>query len=100
MTDVLPALLRDLEEDTRNVILTVARVWVTTATGRVLSKADAAGWAIDRLASEVSLPVASARELYLQGGFGPWDDLEAVRRTVAAMRYEIDLLVGNHHETA
>jgi streptomycin 3"-adenylyltransferase len=96
MTDELPALLKDLEHDTRNVILTYARVWVTTATGRFLSKADAAEWAISRLAPEVSEPLARARELYVGGGFGSWDDLQAPRRTVAAMRYQIDRLVGEH----
>ena len=100
MTDALPALLEDLEEDTRNVILTLARVWVTAATGRVLSKADAAEWAIDRLAPEVSPPLALARQLYVGGGFGAWDDLQAVMRTVAAMQYEIGRLVGEHSETA
>jgi len=100
MTDALPALLEDLEEDTRNVILTFARVWVTTATGRILSKADAAEWAIDRLAPAVSPPLAWARQLYVGGGFGPWDDLQAVMRTVAAMQYEIGRLVGEHSERA
>lgn len=96
MTDELPALLEDLEHDTRNVILTIARVWATTATGRILSKADAAGWAISRLAPEASEPLIRARELYVGGGFGRWDDLQAVRRTVAAMRYEIDHLVAEY----
>jgi len=100
MTDELPALLENLEEDTRNVILTFARVWVTAATGRILSKTDAAEWAIDRLAPELSPPLASARELYVGGGFGAWDDLQAVMRTVAAMQYEIGRLVGEHSETA
>jgi streptomycin 3"-adenylyltransferase len=100
MTDALPALLEDLEDDTRNVILTLARVWVTAATGRILSKADAAEWAIDRLAAEVSSPLAWARQLYVGGGFGPWNDLKAVRRAIAAMQDEIGRLVGEPSETA
>jgi streptomycin 3"-adenylyltransferase len=94
MTDELPALLKDLEQDTRNVILTYARVWATTATSRFLSKADAAEWAIGRLDPEVSEPLARARDEYVGGGFGSWDDLPAARRTVAAVRNEIDRLVG------
>lgn len=96
MTDELPALLEDLEQDTRNVILTYARVWVTTATGRFLSKDEAADWAISRLTPEASEPLARARDLYVGGGFGSWNDLQAARRTVAAIRYEIDRLVGDH----
>jgi predicted nucleotidyltransferase len=100
LTDALPALLADLEKDTRNVILTLARVWVTMATGHIVSKSDAVQWAIDRLASEVSPPLALARQLYVGGGFGPWDDLQAVRRTSAAMQYEIGRLVGEHRPGA
>ncbi|MEX0826444.1 MAG: aminoglycoside adenylyltransferase family protein [Acidimicrobiia bacterium] len=96
MTDELPALLDDLEQDTRNVTLTFARVWVTTVTGRIMSKTDAAEWAIGRLAPEVSEPLARARDLYVGGGLGSWDDRQAARRTVTAMRYEIDRLVGEH----
>jgi hypothetical protein len=47
--DELPTLLADLEADTRNVLLTLARMWCTVATGRIHSKAAAAAWAIDRL---------------------------------------------------
>lgn len=99
MTDGLPALLNDLEDDTRNVILTVARIWVTIATGRIVSKADAADWAISRVAPELRPPLALARDLYLGGGFGPWDDMEAVMTTVTAVRYEIGRLVGEPGET-
>lgn len=96
MTDELPGLLEDLEQDTRNVVLTYARVWVTAATGRILSKDEAADWAISRLAPEVNEPLARARDLYVGVGFGSWDDLPAARRTVAAIRNEIDRLVGEH----
>ena len=100
MTDALPALLEDLEKDTRNVILSLARVWVTMATGRILSKADAADWAIDRLAPEVRPPLAWARQLYVEGGFGPWDDLQAVTRTVTAIQHEIGRLAGEPSKSA
>lgn len=94
MTDELPALLANLEGDTRNVVLTYARIWVTAATGRVVSKAEAAEWAIGGLAPAVRPPLARARALYLGGGFGPWEDLQAVRATVASIHDEIRRLVG------
>ena len=41
--------LRDLEGDTRNVLLTLARVWLTVETGEIGSKHEAASWAAARL---------------------------------------------------
>jgi len=35
MRDVLPALIADLEDDVRNVLLTLARVWLTLETGAI-----------------------------------------------------------------
>ena len=49
MLDVIPALLEDLEDDTRNVLLTLARVWFTLRTGAIAAKDVAANWAIARL---------------------------------------------------
>lgn len=85
MTDELPVLLDDLDDDTRNVILTLARIWATLETGRIMSKADAADWAINRLPSPVTSPIAEARDLYLQGGYGSWDDRNTVSTAVKAL---------------
>jgi hypothetical protein len=49
MADELPSLVADLESDTRNVLLTLARMWTTVATGRIVSKDAAAAWALERL---------------------------------------------------
>jgi len=68
-------LLGDLDEDTRNVILTLARIWSTAATGHIRSKADAAGWALDRLPEEHRAVLARAREIYLGHEEERWDDL-------------------------
>jgi predicted nucleotidyltransferase len=48
----LPGLLDDLAGDTRNVVLTLARIWTTLATGEIRSKDAAAGWALARLPPE------------------------------------------------
>ncbi|MFJ4094308.1 aminoglycoside adenylyltransferase domain-containing protein [Kitasatospora sp. NPDC089913] len=61
----LPGLLDDLEQDTRNVLLTLARIWSTLATGRIDSKDTAADWALARLPSEHRAVLAHARRLYL-----------------------------------
>jgi predicted nucleotidyltransferase len=63
----VPQLLGDLETDTRNVVLTLARVWATVETGEVLSKDEAAQWALDRLPPEHRTVLAQAREMYLRG---------------------------------
>lgn len=81
----VPDLIADLTPDTRNVLLTLARVWFTLATGRVGSKDVAADWALARLAADVSAPIDAtplqqAGRMYLDGqddGAGTWADLGA-----------------------
>lgn len=60
----IDALLEDLEWDTRNVVLTFARMWVTLATGAVCSKDAAADWALRVLPSRHHRVVAEARDIY------------------------------------
>ncbi|MDY0816424.1 aminoglycoside adenylyltransferase domain-containing protein [Kitasatospora purpeofusca] len=61
----LPGLLDDLEGDTRNVLLTLARIWSTLATGRISSKDTAAAWALARLPPEHRSVLEHAGRLYL-----------------------------------
>ncbi|MEV0263245.1 aminoglycoside adenylyltransferase family protein [Streptomyces sp. NPDC050617] len=74
----VPELLAELEDDTRNVVLTLARVWRTLATGEIGSKDAAAGWALARLPEEHRPVLSRARAGYL-GRLGAdrerWDDL-------------------------
>ena len=49
LLDVIPSLMADLDDDVRNVLLTVARVWFTIETGTIASKDVAADWVISRL---------------------------------------------------
>jgi streptomycin 3"-adenylyltransferase len=71
----VPGLLADLEEDTRNVLLTLARVWTTAATGKVRSKDAAADWALLRLPVEHRPVLARAREGYLGEAWEDWAEL-------------------------
>jgi predicted nucleotidyltransferase len=75
MIDGVPGLLADLDTDTRNVILTLARIWVTLATGEILPKNAAADWALARLPEESRPVLARARDLYLAGEEDRWDDI-------------------------
>ncbi|MFF7164085.1 aminoglycoside adenylyltransferase family protein [Streptomyces sp. NPDC008086] len=61
----VPELLGDLETDTRNVLLTLARIWTTLATGDIRSKDAAADWALPRLPAEHRPVLAHARAVYL-----------------------------------
>jgi streptomycin 3"-adenylyltransferase len=61
----IPGLLDDLDGDTRNVLLTLARIWTTLATGRIASKDAAADWALDRLPPEHRPVLDHAKRLYL-----------------------------------
>ncbi|MFE2976660.1 aminoglycoside adenylyltransferase family protein [Streptomyces sp. NPDC059258] len=61
----IPELLGDLEGDTRNVLLTLGRVWATLSTGRIMPKEAAAAWAIGRLPPEHRAVLEHARQLYL-----------------------------------
>jgi CTP:molybdopterin cytidylyltransferase MocA/predicted nucleotidyltransferase len=71
------SLLERLDEDTRNVILTLARIWSTAATGVIRSKDAAADWALERLPAEHRAVLARARAAYRGEANERWDDLEA-----------------------
>jgi predicted nucleotidyltransferase len=76
----IPHLVSDLESDTRNVLLTFARIWSTLETGQIRSKDAAAAWALAQLPPEHQPPLARARDMYVQGeDFTRWADLPAVR---------------------
>jgi streptomycin 3"-adenylyltransferase len=65
----------ELDSDTRNAILALARIWCGVATGGVQSKSTAADWALPRLAREHGPVLARARDIYLGADQERWDDL-------------------------
>ncbi|MEV0254496.1 aminoglycoside adenylyltransferase family protein [Streptomyces sp. NPDC050732] len=71
----VPELLAELDTDTRNVLLTLARVWTTLATGDITSKDGAADWALARLPAEHRPVLVRARAVYLGEEEECWDDL-------------------------
>lgn len=76
----IPHLLSDLESDTRNVLLTLARIWTTLQTGQIRSKDAAAAWALEQLPPVHQPVLARARAMYLDGvDEERWADLPAVR---------------------
>ena len=74
--DEVEGILADLDDDTRNMLLTLARIWSTAETGEIRSKDAAADGAIPRL-PEAHRPVLErARDSYRSGDYGTWDDLD------------------------
>jgi streptomycin 3"-adenylyltransferase len=70
------AVVQDIDWDTRNVVLTLARIWRGVATGAVQSKDVAAEWALPRLAPEHRAVLARARGIYLGSEEEHWDDVQ------------------------
>jgi streptomycin 3"-adenylyltransferase len=95
MLDAIPDLLADLDADTRNVILTLARIWYTTATGSIEPKDVAADWALARLLEQDRAVLAHARAIYLGEEPERWEDLRT------SVRPHADVLVqaieAHHH---
>ncbi|MFD4748247.1 aminoglycoside adenylyltransferase family protein [Streptomyces rubiginosohelvolus] len=78
----VPELLDDLEGDTRNVLLTFARIWATLATGRIMPKDAAADWAVGQLPPEHRAVLEHARQLYLNCSYTEESWSEALRTQV------------------
>ena len=77
MLDTIPGLLADLEPDTANVVLTLARIWVTLDSGEIRPKDAAADWVLRRLPDEHRAVLERARAVYLGDADDRWDDLAA-----------------------
>jgi predicted nucleotidyltransferase len=85
----------NIDEDTRNGILALARIWSASATGSLHSKDAAAAWALDRLPEDYKAVLARARAIYLGGEEDHWDDVrEQVRGYVEYVVEEIDRLTN------
>ena len=83
--DFMKAMLHDvhrlnaeLEHDTRNVLLTYARIWSTLTTDEIRSKPTAANWTINRL-PELYQPVMQRAKVICMGvEHEHWDDIQAL----------------------
>jgi len=84
MLDELPGLLEDLEGDTRNVVLTLARIWTTLETGELRSKDRAADWALVRLPPHHQHVLAMAKSAYLDEAAEAWNEILPDTRAFAA----------------
>jgi len=96
LRDALPALLADLYGDERNVLLTLARMWRTAATGAFVPKDAAAAWAAARLPAEAAGWLESAGRAYVGACEDDWSNHRAEVATVAErLQREIELACGD-----
>jgi len=84
MTDIrraimesLPGLIEGIKGDERNVILTLARMWLTVAVGEISSKDIAAEWAIPQLPIEHATLLNLARKAYHGEYVDKWEGLDS-----------------------
>jgi streptomycin 3"-adenylyltransferase len=90
LAESLPCLLAGWREDCRNALLTLARMWLTAATGRFEPKDRAADWAIARLPSDAAPWLARARDDYLGRADADWTETDAVVPLVDRLTAEIE----------
>jgi len=82
-THVIDNLLTDLEDETRNVLLTLAPVWSTLEIGTIRSKPAAAAWAIDHLPPTHRPVIHEARAICLvEIDRDRWGDLQEINQTL------------------
>lgn len=93
----IPGLLDDLAGDTRNVVLTFARIWTTLATGEIRSKDAAADWALARLPAEHRPVLEHATWLYLHCRYTEesWSD-----ELLGQVRPYVDRVLAEVHRLA
>jgi streptomycin 3"-adenylyltransferase len=81
----------NLDADTRNGILALARVWKAVAIGALCSEDEAATWGLDRLPDEHKACSCGPARSYRGDEEDRWDDIrEDVRRYVDHVVGEID----------
>ncbi len=81
--DSLPGLLESLKGDERNVILTLARMWLTAVVGEIAPKDVAAEWAIPRLPQEHAALLDLARRAYRGEYVDHWEGLTSEVQALA-----------------
>ncbi len=82
-TDAVKNLISDLESDTRNVLLTLARIWSTVETDSIRSKPAAADWVIHYLPEKYRPVMERAKAIYKGEEKEYWDDMQEIIKSCA-----------------
>ncbi len=92
----MPGLMEGIKGDERNVILTLARMWLTVTVGEISSKDAAATWAIPRLPKEQAALLDLARRAYRGEGNDSWEGREhEIIELVGHMKLSIESGLGS-----
>ena len=83
MVSDIDGLMDEFEGDTRNILLTLARIWQTVVTGTIDRKDRAAEWAQERLPSDYQQLMERARAMYLGWQPDEWTDWPSEARASA-----------------
>ena len=83
MVSDIDVFMDEFEQDTRNLLLRLARIWQTVATGVIDRKDRAAEWAEGRLPSDHRRLMERARAIYLGRQPDDWTDLASEARAGA-----------------
>lgn len=75
LTEGIGGMLEDLGNDTRNLVLTLARIWSSLVTHEIRPKDAAADWALPRLPPRHRAVLIRARDIYLGTEEERWEDL-------------------------
>jgi predicted nucleotidyltransferase len=92
---VIPDLVKDLDSDTANVLLTLARVAYTLSTRTFTSKDGAADWALARVDQGARPALERARAAYLGEGPDEWDEVRVQVGLAAAELQRLSRNQGN-----
>ena len=89
----------DWKGDERNVVLTLARIWYSLSTGKIVSKDSAADWVLEKLPVPYQPILATARASYLGEAI---DDLASrtaeVKSYIDTVKLSIRRLASEHFE--
>ncbi len=96
MVSDIDRLRGDIDSDTRNVILTLARMWSTFATGAIRSKDAAANWALERLPVAHHPVLVRARDAYLGSDGRAMGRSQRRPRTLRRLHDRRDQAPGSH----
>ena len=93
-TDALKHLMADIETDTRNVLLTYARIWSTLETDTIRAKSAAALFVLDRLPPEYQPALERARAICVGETSEYWGDIQqSIRPCAEFMANHINKLI-------
>lgn len=91
MLDDVDRLTAELENDTRNVLLTCARIWSTLETNAIRSKPAAADWVMNHLPNKFQPVIKRAKAVCIGIEDEHWDDIKELIKPCA------DFMVDNIH---